>query len=99
MKRLGEQKFAVSPFREYFDDWLINLNEVLSEFESNPGVKVDEGFVNERGRLMAKVEQELAEIKRDEAALDVAAKELAEHNHLLVQLDAEYAAQTREIGP
>jgi hypothetical protein len=99
LKRLGEQKFAVSPFRAYFDDWLINLKEVLSEFESNPGVKVDEGFVNERGRLIAKVEQELAELKRDEAALDVAAKELAELNHLLVQLDSEYAAQTREIGP
>jgi hypothetical protein len=99
LKKLGEQKFAVSPFREYFDDWLINLKEVLSEFESNPGVKVDEGFVNERERLIAKVEQELGELKRYEAALDVAAKELAEHNHLLVQLDAEYAAQTREMGP
>ena len=99
LKKLGEQKFAVSPFREYFDDWLINLKEVLSEFESNPGVKVDEGFVNERERLIAKVEQELGELKRYEAALDVAAKELAENNHLLVQLDAEYAAQTREMGP
>ena len=23
LKRLGEQKFAVSPFSRYFDDWLI----------------------------------------------------------------------------
>jgi len=99
LKRLGEQKFGVSPFRDYFDDWLINLKEVLSEFESNHGIKVDEGFVNERGRLIGKIEQKLAELKRNETALDVAAKELAEHNHLLVQLDAEYAAQTREIGP
>jgi cytochrome c556 len=99
LKRLGEQKFAVSPFSEYFDDWLINLKEVLSEFESSPAVSVDEAFVNERGRLIAKVERELAELKQDEAALDVAAKELADNNHLLVQIDAEYAAKTREIGP
>jgi cytochrome c556 len=99
LKRLGEQKFAVSPFSEYFDDCLINLKEVLSEFESSPAVSVDEAFVNERGRLLAKVERELAEIKQDEAALDVAANELADNNHLLVQIDAEYAAKTREIGP
>ena len=99
LKRLGEQKFAVSPFSEYFDDWLINLKEVLFEFESSPAVSVDEAFVNERGRLIAKVERELAELKQDEAALDVAAKELADNNHLLVQIDTEYAAKTREIGP
>jgi hypothetical protein len=99
LKRLGEQKFAVSPFSEYFDDWLINLKEVLSEFESSPAVSVDEAFVNERGRLIAKVERELAELKQGEAALDVAAKELADNNHLLVEIDTEYAAKTREIGP
>jgi len=99
LKRLGEQKFAVSPFSEYFDDWLINLKEVLSEFESSPAVSVDEAFVNERGRLIAKVERELAELKEGEAALGVAAKELADNNHLLVQIDAEYAVKTREIGP
>lgn len=98
LKRLGEQKFAVSPFSEYFDDWLINLKEVLSEFESTPAVSVDEAFVNERGRLIAKVERELSEIKEGEAALDVAAKELADNNHLLVQIDTEYAAKTRETG-
>jgi hypothetical protein len=99
LKRLGEQKFAVTPFSAYFDDWLVNLKEVLSEFESSPALSVDEGFVNERGRLIAKVGRELAETKQTEAVLYGAAKELADNNHLLVQLDAEYAAKTREIGP
>lgn len=99
LKRLGEQKFAVTPFSAYFDDWLVNLKEVLSEFESSPALSVDEGFVNERGRLIAKAERELAETKQTEAVLYGAAKELADNNHLLVQLDAEYAAKTREIGP
>jgi hypothetical protein len=99
LKRLGEQKFAVTPFSAYFDDWLVNLKEVLSEFESSPALSVDEGFVSERGRLIAKAERELAETKQTEAVLYGAAKELADNNHLLVQLDAEYAAKTREIGP
>jgi len=99
LKKLGEQKFAVSPFSDYFDDWLINLKEVLSEFELNPELSVDTPFKTERERLFTKVERELAEIKKSEAASDVAAKELADKNHLLVEIDAEYAAQTREIGP
>jgi cytochrome c556 len=98
LKKLGEQKFAISPFSDYFDDWLINLKEALSEFESNPTVSVDEPFKNERERLIAKVERELAEIKQGEVASDIAAKELTDKNHLLVEIDAEYAACTREIG-
>src|SRR3990172_2166251 len=53
LKRLGEQRFAVSPFSQYFDDWIINLKEVVSEFESNPAVSVDEAFVKERERVTA----------------------------------------------
>ena len=99
LKRLGEQRFAVSPFSQYFNDWLINLREVLSEFESNPAISADEAFVKERERVTAKIERELADIKRDEAALNLSVRDLADKNHLLVEIDAEYAAQTREIGP
>jgi len=99
LKKLGEQKFAVSPFSQYFDDWLINLKEALSEFVLNPAANVDETFKNELERLVAKVERELAEIKQAEGASDRSAKELADKNHLLVEIDAEYAAHTREIGP
>jgi len=99
LRKLGSQKFAVSPYSVYFDDWLINLKDVLSEFESNPAINVDEAFTKERERLVTKTGQELAKLKQDEAALDVAAKELTDKNHLLVQLDAEYAANTRELGP
>ena len=99
LKRLGEQKFAISPFSEYFDDWLINLKDVLSKFELNPAIDADEAFVKEREHLTANIEQELAEIKREEATLNLAVRDLADNNHLLVEIDAEYAAQTREFGP
>ena len=99
LKRLGEQKFAVSPFSHYFDDWLFNLKEVLSEFESRPITILDEFFVKEREHVMSRIQQDLADIRRDEAILNLKVNDLAEKNHLLAEIDAEYAAQTREIGP
>ncbi len=99
LRRLGEQKFAVSPFSHYFDDWLINFGEVISEFENTPGVAADEVFLKERERVMSKIRQELAIIKRDEAVLNSKLNDLSDKNNLLVELDAQYAAQTREIGP
>jgi DNA repair exonuclease SbcCD ATPase subunit len=44
------------------------------------------------------VEQQLAEMKQEETALEPCVKELADTNHLLVELDADYAARTRETG-
>ncbi len=35
LEKLGNQVFALSPFSQYFDDWLITLRQVVSEFESN----------------------------------------------------------------
>jgi len=99
LKRLGEQIFAVSPFSHYFDDWLFNLKDVISEFESRPTTILDEFFVKEREHVMSRIQQNLADIKRDEAILNLKVNDLAEKNHLLGEIDAEYAAQTREIGP
>ncbi len=98
LRRLGEQKFAVSPFSHYFDDWLINFREVISEFENTPDVAIDEVFLKEREQVVSKIHQELVEIKRDEAVLNSKLNDLSKENHLLVELDAQYAAQTREIG-
>jgi DNA repair exonuclease SbcCD ATPase subunit len=98
LKRLGEQKFAVSPFRQYFDDWLLNVKQTLSEFETSRAVAVDGEFVKTREQTLAKVESELAAVKREEEALEPCVKELADTNHLLVELDADYSAKTRETG-
>ena len=45
LSKFGNQIFAISPFSQYFDDWLMNLRQIISEFESNPAIKVDEQFV------------------------------------------------------
>jgi hypothetical protein len=99
LKRLGSQVFAVSPFSNYFDDWLVNLKEVISEFELNPVVSVDEQFVKERLEILSKVELGLGEGRRAEVILEKESKRRSEANHLLLQIDEEYAAKTREIGP
>ncbi len=44
LAKLGNQIFALSPFSQYFDDWILNLRQVTSEFESNPTIAVDEQF-------------------------------------------------------
>ena len=98
LSRLGNQIFALSPFSQYFDDWLVNLRQITSEFESNPIVKVDEQFVKERSQIFLDVEGALAEKRLQESNLTGEAKELADNNHLLVETDKEYAERTRELS-
>jgi hypothetical protein len=95
---LGGQTFAFSPFSKYYDDWLLSLKSVLSEFESNPAVSVDEEFVKERSHVIADVESKLAGRKRDEAELEKVTRKLAEQNHLLVQIDTDYAHGTQRLS-
>jgi chromosome segregation ATPase len=98
LKRLGEQKFAVSPFRQYFDDWLINIEQTLSEFESNPAINVDQEFIKESAQILTEIERELAELKREETALEPCIRELADTNHFLLKLDTDYTTNTRETA-
>jgi hypothetical protein len=98
LRSLGDQTFAFSPFSQYFDDWLLSLKSVLSEFESNPDVSVDNAFVKERLQVISNVEHKLAEKRRTEAVLLETTQKLADQNHFLVQIDVEYAAATRELS-
>jgi hypothetical protein len=98
LSKLGNQVFALSPFSQYFDDWLVNLRQTISEFESNPIIEVDEQFVKERSQIFLDVEGALAEKKLQESNVTGEAKELADVNHLLVETDKDYAEKTRELS-
>ena len=98
LSRLGNQIFALSPFSQYFDDWIVNLRQVTSEFESNPTINVDNQFVKERSQIFLDVEGALAEKRLQESNLTGEAKALADNNHLLVETDKEYAEKTRELS-
>jgi chromosome segregation ATPase len=94
--KLGTQVFALSPFSQYFDDWLMNLRQTVAEFESNPAVVVDDQFFKERAQIFLDVEAALAEKRLAETKLTAEAKALADINHQIVEADKQYAEQTRE---
>ena len=94
--KLGNQVFALSPFSQYYDDWLVNLRQTIAEFESNPVISADEQFIKERAQIFIGVEAELAEKRLQESNLSTEAKTLADVNHQIVEADKQYAEQTRE---
>jgi hypothetical protein len=96
LSKLGNQIFALSPFSQYFDDWLVSFRQVTSEFESNPAIMVDEQFIKERTQIFLDVEGALAQDRLAESNLTEEAKALADNNHKIVEADKEYAEQTRE---
>ena len=67
--KLGNQIFPLSPFSQYFDNWLVNLRQMVSEFESNSTIKVDEQFVKDRSQILLDVESALAQKRLEESNL------------------------------
>jgi hypothetical protein len=98
LNRLGNQVFALSPYSQYYDDWLVTLRQTVSEFESSPAITGDEQFTKERAQIFLDVEATLAEIRLQESTISAEEKELADNNHLLVETDKEYAEKTRELN-
>lgn len=98
LNRLGSQKFALSPFSQYFDEWLKNVRAVISEFESHPDVNADVEFTQVQKQIIDDVERELSQIKLKEASLLEVSKDLFETNHSLHQLEAEYSTKTRSLS-
>lgn len=96
--RLGNQIFALSPFSQYFDDWLVNLKQTISEFETNPAVKADEQFQKDCEKIFTDVEAALAEDRLAESTLTQEAKALEDNNHKIADADKEYAEATRELS-
>ena len=96
LRSLGSQTFAFSPFSEYFDDWLVNLRDVLIDFESSPTISADDQFVKERSQILSNVERELAERRHKEAAHEGAIISFTDDRSLLERIDEEYSTKTRE---
>jgi len=97
LRSLGNQRFALSPFSEHFDRWLVDLRDVVFEFESSPTINADGQFLNERSQILSKVEVELTERRRKEATLDSIIKDLSGNKSLLEQIEEEHADKTKQI--
>jgi len=102
LRRLGGQRFALAPFHEHFDRWLLNLRMVLSEFDSNPSVKVDDQFEKECAQVLSNIDLALKEKRLKEASLQESVRrinqKLLDSRALLAQTEREYASKAREIA-
>jgi len=98
LRNLGDQTFAFSPFSPYYEDWLLSLKSVLSEFESNPTVNMDEEFIQERSQAIVDIELKLTERRHDEAVLEKTTRMLAKQKNLLVQTNTEYTRAAQKLA-
>ena len=89
---LGNQRFGTFPFSEHFDRWLLNLTDVLDEFESSPNINPDDQFLSERAQLIATIERQLREKRRKEATVEADVKIHMDSKNLLEQIKKEYVA-------
>jgi hypothetical protein len=96
LHNLGNQRFAVSPFSEHLKLWLVSLKEVLSEFESSPGIIVDDQFEKERTQILSDVELDLGRRRDKEASGREAFRILSDSRILLEQTEQDYAFKTKE---
>jgi len=97
LRILGKQRFALPPFSEHFNRWLLDLRDVLSEFESSPNISVDDQFAKERSQILSNVELDLEERRRKEAPREEAIKSLSDTRILLKRIEEEYITKAKEI--
>jgi len=99
---LGNQRFAVAPFYEHFDRWLLSLRTTISDFQSSPAIAVDDQFERETSKALSDVEQVLKERRlrevSGEEALRVINRSLLDARNLLAQTEREYAAKVKELA-
>jgi hypothetical protein len=97
LEQLGNEVFEHSPVSKYFDDWMVNLRQVILSFESTDCIGPDEDFTKEYNRIFGDIEDELAKRLLNEAEIEVSARTLIENRYLMGKIDAGYAAQTKEL--
>jgi len=102
LSRLGNQRFAVAPFHEHYDRWLLSVRNVISEFEASSAVTVDDHFKDECSRVLSDIELTLKDRRAKEASNDEAARivnrNLLDAKSLLAQTEREYAVKMNEIA-
>jgi len=102
LNRLGSQRFPIAPFYEHFDRWLLNLRTVLSEFESNPLISVDEQFAKQYSQVLSDIDQALKERREKEVSREDEIRRinrnLQDARNLLARTEHEHAVKEKEIA-
>lgn len=94
---LSNEKFEHSPISRFFDDWMVNLRQVVMSFAANSIIEPDEEFNKRFSEIFNEIEEELAKRLMNEAEIEVSARSLEENKQHLDEISAGYAAQTKEI--
>lgn len=94
---LGSQRFILAPFGGHLNRWLVNLKDVLSEFESSPVITMDDQFMEERLRVISDVELDFARRRDIEASLSGIVKSLSENRAVLEEIEENYAVAKKEV--
>lgn len=97
LRNLGFQVFSLAPFHAYFDDWLMNLQAVLADFESSQAITVDDQFRDECSQVMSKVESALLDTRLKQASLAETIRSIFSSKDLLSQTEQQHIAQIRDI--
>jgi len=102
LSRLGSQRFAVGPFYEHYDRWILSVRNVLSEFEASSAAAVDDGFKEECSRVLSEIESTLDDRRAKEASNDEAVRKvnrnLLDTRSILAQTEREYDAKMSDIA-
>jgi len=97
LEMLGKEKFEQGQVSVYFDDWLVNLRQVILSLESSGVVTVDDIFKDECERIFSDIEEELAKRLLRDAELEASSRTLAEKRYILRKMDDEYSSQSRDL--
>ena len=98
LSNLGSQKFALSPFYEHFDRWLMSLQTVITDFESNQTVAVDDQFREERSKIFSYIESALMDKRLTETSCEEVIRRVPNSKNLLSQTEQEHIAKMKEIA-
>ena len=97
LEMLGNEVFEQAPVSKYFDDWMVNLRQIILSFESSDVIGPEENFTKEYNQIFGDIEDELANRIANEADIAVSARTLVENRYLLNKIDEGYAAQTKDL--
>ena len=97
LEMLGNEVFEYAPVSKYFDDWMVNLRQIILSFESSEVIGPDEAFTAEYNQIFGNIEDELAKRLVAEAGMELSARQLVENRYLLDKIAEGYAAQSKEL--
>lgn len=98
---LGDQRFPLPPFEEHFKRWLVDVESVLTEFETNIPEAADQEYraqvAKTLGTAQKALEDRIAAERATSAQTAEIDKQIATNQMQLSKLDNDYRIRTREV--